>query len=166
MTAGTSSAGAAPTMMGQEDRDLVITRVFDAPRELVWRAWTVHEHLVRWSAPHGFTIPESESKGEVRPGGHWRSCMISPDGVEHRLGGVYREVVPVERLSFTHAWEGEDGRPGHETLVSVTFAADGEGKTRMTFRQTGFKSDASRNGHREGWEESFDRLAALVDELS
>lgn len=157
MTAATSSTPAAPAQAAPDGRELVITRVFDAPRDLVFRAWTEGEHLSRWSAPHGFTIPFGEA--DVRPGGAWRSCMVSPDGAEHWLGGVYREVAPPELLSFTHAWEGEDGRPGHPTLVTVTFAEEGAGKTRMTFRQRGFASDASRDGHQGGWEEAFERLA-------
>jgi uncharacterized protein YndB with AHSA1/START domain len=97
---------------------LVITRSFDAPRSLVFKAWTEREHLVHWSAPKGFTITHSE--GDLRPGGAWRACMRSPDGVDLWLGGVYREIVEPERLVFTHAWEDADGKRGHETLVTVT----------------------------------------------
>ena len=139
---------------------LEIVRTFDAPRAVVFAAWTRREHLVRWCAPHGFVVTHCD--GDPRPGGAWRSCMRSPDGVDHRVGGVYREVVPDRRLVFTHAWDAQGGKPGHETLVTVEFAEPGPGQTRMTFRQTNFKSDASRDGHGSGWTEAFERLAALV----
>lgn len=82
------------------------------------------------------------------------------DGSEIWLGGIYKEVVKPENLVFTHAWDGSDGKPGPETLVTVTFVDKGS-KTEMHFRQTGFDSVESRNGHSEGWNECFD----LLDEL-
>jgi uncharacterized protein YndB with AHSA1/START domain len=158
--AGSSSGTASPPAAAE--RELVITRVFDAPPERVFRAWTEREHLLRWCAPRGFTVTHAE--GDVRPGGAWRSCMRSPEGVDYWLGGIYREVVRPERLVFTHAWDGEDGRPGPETLVTVDLAARGGG-TEMTFRQSGFRSAESRDGHHEGWSETFDRLDRHVREL-
>lgn len=139
------------------DRELVINRVFDAPRELVWKAWT--EDMDQWSAPRGFTIPLSE--GDLRPGGAWRAKMVTPEGKKLPLGGVYREVVPPERLVFTHAWDDDNGKPGPETVVTVTLVARG-GKTEMNFRQTGFDSVDSRNGHADGWGQCFDRLEELL----
>lgn len=134
--------------------ELVITRIFDAPRELVWKAWT--EDMDKWSAPPQFTMPVSE--GEVRPGGRWRACMKNRnDGTQLWLGGIYKEVAKPEKLVFTHAWDGPDGKPGPETLVTVTLA-EKNGKTEMRFRQTGFDSIESRNGHSEGWNECFDLL--------
>jgi len=141
------------------ERELVIKRVFAAPRELVFKAWTDPEQLKQWSAPRGFTIPVSE--GELRPGGKWRASMRKPDGTDLWLGGVYREIVEPERLVFTHAWDTEQGQPGHETVVTVTFV-ERDGKTEMTFKQSGFKSVESRDGHEGGWTESFDRLEELV----
>lgn len=139
------------------DRVLVITRIFDAPRSVVYKAWTEAEHLSQWSAPHGFTITHNE--GDLRPGGAWRSCMRSPAGENLWLGGTYREVVKNELLVFTHAWDGPDGKPGNETLVTVRLE-DADGKTRMTFRQAFFESVEQRNGHHGGWNECFDRLDA------
>lgn len=138
------------------DRALVITRVFDAPRSLVFQAWTRKEHLDRWCAPRGFTIPYSE--GDLRPGGAWRCCMRSPDGVEHWLSGTYRAIVEDELLVFTHAWEDDHGKRGHETLVTVRFA-DQAGKTRLTFHQASFESIEARDGHAAGWSECLDRLS-------
>ena len=134
---------------------LVITRVLDAPRHLVFQAWTQKEHLDQWSAPRGFTIPYSE--GDLRPGGKWRCCMRAPDGKELWLGGVYREIVAGELLVMTHAWD-EDGGRTPETVVTVRFADEGR-KTRLTIEQTGFDSVESRDGHQGGWSECLDILA-------
>ena len=143
--------------MTASEQELVIKRVFDAPRKLVWQAWTDPEKLKHWSAPKGFTLPVSE--GDLRVGGKWRATMVSPDGKEMSLGGEYREIVEPSRLVFTHIWF-TDGKPGVESLVTVTLVERG-GKTEMTFRQTGFESVESRDGHSEGWNECFD----LLDEL-
>lgn len=145
--------------MTATERELVITRVFDAPRDLVWSAWTEPERIKQWSAPKGFTIPVAE--GELRPGGAWKSCMRKPDGTDLWLAGVYREIDEPKRLVFTHAWLDEHGDPGPETLVTVTFVERG-GKTEMTFRQSGFDSTDSRDGHAGGWNECFDRLDKLL----
>jgi uncharacterized protein YndB with AHSA1/START domain len=83
--------------------------------------------------------------------------MRAPDGTEHRLTGVYREIVPPERLVFSHAWI-EDGRPGIETLVTVTLEDRGGGRTFLTLVQSGFETAASRDGHAGGWGETLDRL--------
>jgi uncharacterized protein YndB with AHSA1/START domain len=139
--------------------ELVITRILDAPRELVFKAWTEPEHLVHWSCPHGFTLTHCE--GDLRPGGAWRSCMRSPEGRDLWLGGVYREIVAPERLVFTHAWDDADGKPGHETVVTVTLA-DHQGKTQMSFRQAFFESVESRDGHEGGWTQCFDRLTTYL----
>ena len=144
--------------MTANEQDLVIKRVFDAPRNLVWQAWTDPEKLKLWSAPKGFTIPIAE--GELKPGGKWRSCMVTPDGKELWLGGEYREIVEPSHLVFTHAWD-NDGNPSPETLVTVTLVERG-GKTEMTFHQTGFGSVDARNQHEHGWNSCFDRLAELL----
>jgi uncharacterized protein YndB with AHSA1/START domain len=141
------------------DLDLSIKRVFDAPRELVYKAWTDGELGRRWWAPPGFSVPDSQA--DVRVGGAWRLCMRKPGEKDLWVGGVYREVVPPARLVFTHAWDDAQGKPGHETLVTVTLEPRG-GKTEMTFTQTGFESVESRDGHGEGWSECFDQLAQVL----
>lgn len=144
------------------DRVLVLTRVFDAPRSLVFEAWTDKEHLDQWCAPRGFTIPSSE--GEFRPGGPWRSCLCAPDGTEYRLRGTYREIIPDELLIFTHVWEEDDGTLSPETIVTVRFA-DENGKTRLTFEQGPFRSVESREGHLGGWTGCLERLAEHLANL-
>ena len=137
-------------------RALTMTRVFDAPRSLVFRLWTDPEHARNWWGPRNY--PATQVTMDVRPGGTWRNCLTSPEtGKELRHGGVFREVVPPARLVFTFAWE-EEGERGLETLVTVTFAEQG-GKTLMTFHQAPFQSDAERDGHQGGWNSTFDRLA-------
>jgi uncharacterized protein YndB with AHSA1/START domain len=87
--------------------------------------------------------------------------MRSPEGVDHWLQGVYREVVKPERLVFTHCWLDADGKPGQETLVTITFTERGE-KTELTLRQTGFRSVESRDGHKLGWTSQLDGLAEYL----
>jgi uncharacterized protein YndB with AHSA1/START domain len=159
MAAKKNSVDAASTKA--QKRELVMKRTFDAPRTLVYEAWTEREHLERWQgAPQGFTVTVEQS--DIRPGGAFRICMRSPEGVDHWLQGVYREVVAPERLVFTHTWLDAERKPTTETLVTITFAERG-GKTELTLRQSGFKSEESRAGHEGGWASTFDRLAEYLD---
>lgn len=156
---GASNAGTSKGSNATE-HELVITRVFDAPRELVFDAWTEAEHLKHWQgAPRGFTVTSEES--DIRPGGGFRICMRSPEGVDHWLRGSYREIVRPERLVFSHAWLDAAGKPTQETLVTVTSVERGK-KTEMTLRQSGFTSDEARDGHRMGWTSAFDVLSEYL----
>jgi uncharacterized protein YndB with AHSA1/START domain len=155
--AATTDAAAIPAEL-----ELVITRVLDAPRSLVFKVWTQPEHVVRWLGPKGFTAPSCEM--DLRPGGAWRACIRSPEGTEHRMQGVYREVAPPERLVFTFAWEDEQGAAGHQTLVTVTFAEQ-DGRTLLTVHQATFETVESRDSHHGGWSECFDRLAEYLASL-
>ena len=138
-----------------EAGELVITRDFDAPRALVFAAWTDPDHARHWWGPKDY--PATHLEMDVRPGGKWRNRLTSTEtGRDLWHGGVFREVVPPERLVFTFAWE-EDGERGLETVVTVTFAERG-GRTRMTFRQAPFRSAGERDGHAGGWTSCFDRL--------
>ena len=152
----------ASTVDAPADRTLVLTRIFDAPRQLVFEAWTKQEHLDRWSCPGGFRMERSH--GELRPGGAWGIHMIAPDGEKHEATGVYREIAPNELLVMTHGWLEDDGSRPWETIVTVRFADEG-GKTRMTFEQSIFKSVESRDGHNGGWSQCFDKLGELLAEL-
>lgn len=140
--------------------ELIIDRVFDAPRELVWKAWTDPEMMKIWSAPRGFTMPRSD--GELRINGQWHATMVKPDGEQLNLGGKYLEIKEPERLVFTHVWMDENGNPtSPESIVTVTLTQRGS-KTEMNFRQTGFDSVGSRDGHSEGWTECFDKLDEML----
>jgi uncharacterized protein YndB with AHSA1/START domain len=141
------------------DLELVITRTFDAPRELVWKAWTEIDKLERWICPKDFNVTFCE--GELRPGGKWRTGMRSPDGTVHICAGEYREIVPPSTLVFTHAWEDEKGQLGRQTLVSVTFFDENE-KTFMRFKQSDFDSVESRDGHEDGWTGAFYNLSTYL----
>src|SRR5215218_284534 len=120
-----SNTTSAPPM----DRVLVVERTFDAPRHLVFAAWTKPEHLVRWWGPSDFTLPTCEQ--DFRVGGAYRFCMRAPDGTDHWVWGEYREIVEPERLSFTWHREDADGKPFNESIVTVTLADHG-GKTKLT----------------------------------
>jgi uncharacterized protein YndB with AHSA1/START domain len=138
------------------ERALTIARLFDAPRDLVFRLWTDPKHALNWWGPRDH--PARQIEMDVRPGGKWRHCLRSTeDGRDLWHGGVFREVVAPERLVFTFAWE-EEGERGLETLVTVTFAERGS-RTLMTFHQAPFQSDGERDGHTGGWNSTFDRLA-------
>lgn len=141
------------------ERELVITRILDAPRPLVFKAWTDPQHLVHWLGPQGFTGTILQM--DVRPGSTYRFHMRGPQGTDHWRQGVYREVVEPERLVFTYAWENPEGTPGPETLVTVTFE-EHQGKTRLTLHQALFESIADRDSHRGGWSTSLDRLGQYV----
>jgi uncharacterized protein YndB with AHSA1/START domain len=142
------------------ERELVITRVFNAPRSFVFKAWTDPEHLVRWLGPQGFT--GTIVKMDVRPGGTYRVHMRGPEGDDHWAQGVYRAVVEPERLVMTRNWADAEGNPtSPETLLTVTFE-EHDGKTKLTLHQAGFESVTARDAHRGGWNSSLDRLAAYL----
>jgi uncharacterized protein YndB with AHSA1/START domain len=151
-------AATATATNAMAQHELVITRTFDAPRALVFTAWSKAEHAVRWFGPKNFTVPHC--KMDFRVGGAYRACICSPDGAEYWMRGIYREIAKPERIVFTFAWE-EEGERGRENLVTVTFAEQGD-KTRMTFRQAFFESVSERDSHNEGWSECFDRLEQFL----
>lgn len=144
------------------DRELTITRVFAAPRTLVFQVWTQPEHFTQWLGPKDFVTTFCQM--DVRPGGTYQACIQSPQGSDHWMQGVYREIIEPERLVFTFAWLDEDGQPKQETLVTVTFTAQNE-QTLMTFHQAIFESTESRNAHQSGWSECFDRLEVHLANL-
>jgi uncharacterized protein YndB with AHSA1/START domain len=149
--------------MTATERELVITRVFDAPRELVFKAWTDPKHVAQWWGPKGFTNPVCELN--VRPGGAIRIHMRGPDGTVYPMTGVYQEIVEPERLVFTSAALDERGKPLFEVLSTVTFAEQG-GKTTLTLQARVVKSTAEAapylEGMAQGWTQSLDRFAAFV----
>ena len=138
-----------------EEKVLSITRVFDAPRHLVFEAWTNEENLKQWFAPPDFNILKLE--GEYREGGTWLSRMQSSNYGTVQMSGTYQEIIPDEKLVFTHSWDEEFGGTGHETIITVTFTDQGE-KTLMNFHQAFFKSKEIRDDHNDGWTQFFDHL--------
>jgi uncharacterized protein YndB with AHSA1/START domain len=143
-----------------EERELVLTRLFDAPRELVFQAWTAPEHAKEWWGPAALEIVLMEM--DVRPGGAWRKCMRAPDGREFWRHGTYREVMPPERLVFTYFSDDPHSHPEHEMLVTVLFEELGS-QTRLTLRQTELESAAARDSHRAGWASTLERLAVHLE---
>jgi uncharacterized protein YndB with AHSA1/START domain len=142
---------------------LKITRVFDAPRELVFKAWTDVEHLKRWWGPRDFTNPVCEI--DVRRGGAIRIDMRSPDGTVYPMTGVFQEVIAPERLVFkSMAMDGAGARL-FEILNTVLFG-DEHGKTRLTIEARVLKTTADAgqylDGMNEGWNQSLDRLAEVL----
>ena len=111
--------------MQANERTVVITRVFDAPRTLVFQAWTEPKDLARWWGPHGFTNPMCEV--DVKPGGTIRIVMRGPDGTDYPMRGVFREILQPERLVFTAVAEDANGHARIEALTTVTFAEHGAG---------------------------------------
>ncbi|ATU92328.1 SRPBCC family protein [Phyllobacterium zundukense] len=144
------------------DSELTITRLVNAPQSLVFNVWTKPELLMRWWGPRDFTCPSCEM--DFRPGGAYRTSIRSPAGEDAWMVGRYREIVEPERITFTFAWEDADGKRGLETLVTVTFTAQGD-QTRLVFHQAPFDSLAERDSHRGGWTECLERLEAYVEPL-
>lgn len=162
MAARQSSPGKLP--MGGE---LVITRNFDAPRDLVWKAWTDPERFKLWWGPTGFTSPACEI--DLRVGGQYLACMRSPEGQDYWSTGEYREIVPKRKIVYTDnfsdakgnvvpaSYYGMQGDWPPELIVTVTFEEDG-GKTKMTLRHDGIPPDTMSDCE-AGWRGSFDKLA-------
>jgi uncharacterized protein YndB with AHSA1/START domain len=150
-------------------QELVIERIFDAPRELVWRAWTDPERMKRWWGPKDFTAPHITI--DLRVGGKYVFCMRGPDGNDFWSTGVYREIVPMERIVCTDCFADEKGiavPATHygmsadiplEMLVTVTFEEYEGGKTKMTLTHVGLPEGEMKDMTGAGWNESFDKLA-------
>ena len=148
-----------PVEAATAERQLVVTRIIDAPRRLVFKAWTEPDRVARWWGPHGFTTTFCDM--DIRPGGKFRFCMRSPTGTNHCKRGVYQEVIEPERIVFTFAWENAAGQPGHELLTTVTFAEHGT-KTKLTLHQAVFETAEGCEAHRQGWTSCLERFAAYI----
>jgi uncharacterized protein YndB with AHSA1/START domain len=146
--------------MANEEQELVLTRVFDASRELVFKAWTDPKRVAQWWRPRGFTNPVCEL--DVRPGGAIRIHMRGPDGTVYPMTGVYQEVVEPERIVFTSAPLDAEGNALFELLTTVTFAEQG-GKTKQILRARVIKRTAQAaqylKGMEAGWTQSLEHLA-------
>jgi uncharacterized protein YndB with AHSA1/START domain len=156
------TAGSEPSASAAQPQ-LVVSRLIDAPRELVFKAWTQQEHAARWWGPQGFSTVSCRM--DARPGGTYRLAMRGPDGIVRTKRGVYREVATPERLVFTYAWEDANGNPGLEMRVTVTFEAQG-GQTLLTLHQTGFEDISERDSHRGGWTSCLERFAGYMETMA
>jgi len=145
-----------------EELVLLLTRTFDAPRQLVFKAWSAPEHVMRWWGPHGFKVISCEM--DVRAGGTWRIHMRGPRGQDDRQHLVYREIIEPERIVFSYAFEDAMGQPGHETTVTVTFEEFGD-KTRLTLHQAIFETVTVRDAHVSGWSDALDHFAEYLKEV-
>jgi uncharacterized protein YndB with AHSA1/START domain len=139
--------------------ELTITREIKAPRARVFAAWTDVSQAALWWAPKGITVIECEM--DLRPGGVWLRRMRGRDGRLTVKHGVYREIVPPERLVFTYITENPDGSIDPETLVEVTFADVG-GRTFLTLRHSGFATEQAAIDHRGGWTSALERFADFM----
>lgn len=147
------------------DREIVLTRVFDAPRRLVFKSYTDPNLIPQWWGPRGFTT--KVDKMHVRPpGGVWRFVQRGPDGNKYAFNGVYRGIVPPDWLAYTFEFE---GMPGHVLLETVTFE-ERDGKTKVTaaalFDAVKDRDAMLKSGMEQGAAESWDRLAELLQTIA
>ena len=147
------------------DREIMIERTVNAPRELVWRAWTEADQIAAWWGPNGFTTTIHEM--DVAVGGVWRFMMHGPDGTDYPNKVVYREIVKPERLVYDH--DDDQDPPSHKFQTTVTFAAQGR-KTKVTLRALFDSADARaasvKFGAIEGGAQTLARLDQHVATMS
>lgn len=161
--------------MSPKKRDLMVARVFDAPVELVWKAWTDPQYVMKWWGPDSFTSPSA--KIELRVGGTSLVCMRAPKefgGMDMYSTWVYQEIVPMERIEFIQNLADKDGKPidpakigmppefPRDTRTVVTFKTLGDGKTEMTVTEYGMPSADTEMGRNAeiGLNQSLDKMAA------
>jgi uncharacterized protein YndB with AHSA1/START domain len=158
-----TAADAAPT----SDRELVLTRLIDAPREKLFKAWTDPDLLKRWFAPLPWTTPHAEL--DVRPGGANLIVMRGPDGKEFPNRGVYLEIVPNERLVVTDAYTNAWATSEKPFMTAILTFEDEDGKTRYTARVRHWtvadRETHEKMGFHQGWGIATDQLAALARTL-
>jgi len=158
-----------------EKERMVITRVFDAPRALVWKAWTDPQYVMQWWGPKGFTAPVC--KIDFRVGGKFLYCMRTPDGQEGWNGGEYHEIVPHEKIVYSlyfadakgnkvdAAQYGIEDEAIEDARDVVIFEDFGNGQTKLTFLGNEPMESAKNSGQLEGWNEQLDKLAAVLTDL-
>ena len=158
------AASSATTFTTPSDREIVMTRVFDAPRRLVFEAWTNPKHLPHWMlGPEGWTMPVCEI--DLRPGGAWRFVWRRSDGTEMEMHGVYREIKPPERLVATESWGGD-----WPETVNTLVLTEKDGRTTMSqtvlYPSKEAREAAIATGMKEGWAASYDRLDEYLPTMS
>lgn len=157
---------------GSETERMVITRVFEAPRELVWKVWTDPSLAKQWWGPKEFNVPSFET--DLRVGGKFLYCMRAPDGQEFWSGGEYHEIVPHEKIVFSMYFSDPQGNKvdpeqygiEHEAIEGahdeVLFEDIGNGQTKLTCIGNETMQDATESGQVEGMNQSLDKFAAVV----
>jgi uncharacterized protein YndB with AHSA1/START domain len=156
----TSAQQATAKVTTPTDREIHVERVFDAPRDRVFAAYTDPDLVPEWYGPHGTTTVVDVM--DVRPGGQWRFVIRDPDGTEHGFRGTYREVTPPERIVQSWEWE---GMPGHVSIESATFEDLGDRtrvKTVTQFHTPEERDGMLASGMEKGMNETFARLDALL----
>ena len=158
-----AASGSKLTVSTPSDRDIVMTRLIDAPRDLVFEAHSSCEHMSKWWGPRRYEISSCEM--DFRPGGSWRIVHSGDDGQEFGFRGEFREIVRPERITWTFEWE---GLPGHISTQTVTFGEQ-DGKTLLTTTAT-FETKEDRDGMLQsgmegGAAESMERLEEYLKEL-
>jgi uncharacterized protein YndB with AHSA1/START domain len=155
--------------MEKKDREFVMERVFNAPRELVWQAWSQPEHLKHWWGPKHWTLPVC--RVDFRPGGIWHYCMRGPNGEESWGRAVYREIVEPERIVYKDSFSDAEGNTAEgmpEMVITVTFD-DMDGKTKVTARALFETAEDLETvldmGMVEGLTQTWDRLEAYLAEV-
>ena len=155
---------------------MVVTRVFDAPREVVWKAWTDQKYVMQWWGPKDFTVPVC--KMDFRVGGKFLCCMKSPDGKEFWNGGEYYEIVPNEKIVYSMYFSDPEGNKvdpskygmEHEAIEDandvVMFEDLGDGRTKITLIGNETMEEAKNSGQVEGWNQILDKFAAIVAGLT
>ena len=158
-----------------ETERMVISRVFDAPRELVWKAWTDPKYVMQWWGPKGFTSPTC--KIDFRVGGKYLCCMRTPDGQDMWTGGQYYEIIPHEKIVYTMYFADAQGNKIDPATLGISHDADenvfdyvtfedfGKGQTKITLHGNETMKDAVNSGQVEGYNQIFDKLAAVLAEL-
>jgi len=160
----TTSSTRATTFTTPSDREIAATRVFDAPRRLVYEAHTNPKHLPNWMlGPEGWTMPVCEI--DLRPGGTWHFVWRKADGSEMAMRGTYKEVVPPEKVVTTESWGGD----WPETINTLTLT-EKDGKTILTstilYPSKEARDAALKTGMKQGMNVSFDRLAAYLQGIA
>jgi uncharacterized protein YndB with AHSA1/START domain len=144
---------ASSSLRAEVKPSVTLKRRLHAPAEKVYAAWTQPTQLVHWFGPSQTIAGSVRAEMDVKVGGRFRASFKTDNGEYHEVSGVYREVVPNEKLVFTWAWH----TPERESLVTVLIKSEGEG-TMLTLTHEQFFDEAARDGHKRGWTGTLDKL--------
>jgi len=173
MAASAAANSSSFTVTTPSDREIRLTRLFDAPRALVFEAMTKPEHVREWwgRLGDGYFVPECDI--DLRPGGRWRFVNVTPKGIRVVFSGEYREIKPPERLVFTEIYEegpGASPNAGEEASIVTTVLSEEHGKTRMTvtalYTSTEIRDFVKKSGMERGAAISYDQLEEVAMRLA